>query len=406
MRRTAPSADGITKWNLRIHHRGNNSTSEFYRKVSNIQYLGVFLTFAKKDGLYMTKPLVLNPGVDAITNDDVTSGGGADFYAANKRKKSSAYNLNDLQNQVSTEEAELEESTGKLLEAMVDEARHLLPHLLAMECPADSVILNQPVITMEPDRYAELACRMAIQLIEDGGRMLLRRRDDCIATDALHKHSLLVLASSEPIMENVRSSVEEMHGAMRLMSSALIDVKDDIETCREKYSKTSHNERYLSSIEDIVSTEENIKYLTLRIDNLTAASRASLLSINIRDWNLFGKLVEEPKSFVAYGMTVEIVHMLRGVILLADPHIRSKSSNEIAELSQLNSDSATGNEKNVLPNKAKLNEIRKSVSLKSSEARNPTRFTSLVKEQQSLRSNRPPVVIHLADEDVSIVNNF
>lgn len=407
------SVKGITKWSLQLYCCGNAPTSYFYRKLSNIQNLGVFMMFAKKDGLYMSKAAAVPQDLESIAEDTINiPADGPDFSAANRRRRSSIQSQRSAEIARAHEEAaQLESSTNEVLEAMVDEARHILPHLLALECPADSVILNQPVITMEPDKSAEVTCRIVLQMIEDGGRMLLRRRDDCIAVEAMHKHSLFVLASVEPIMNHLKASVEEMHRSMRELSSSLIDVENDTASCRVDFTKTPQYEQYLSCIEDIVSTEDNIKHATRRLDAITAASKANLLSVNIRDWNLFGKLVEDSKSFVAYGMTTEIVHMLRGVILLADPHIRSKSSGEIAELNQLNSE--TDSEASAHTSKSKLNELRDSVILKSAPVvnksefgsapglRNPTRFASPTKRLRAIEALCTPVVTQLTDDEVS-----
>jgi hypothetical protein len=391
-------AGGVTKWVLKLHCRGGKETSDFYRRLSNIQHLGIFLTFARRDGLYGARTVL--PGDDKLGEDAITATeGGVNFAAANKRRRSSA----TLTGVVAAAKAaaklggrarppdagaELEASTYALLEGMVDEARHVLPHLLSMECPADSVVLSQPVSTLEPDRCAELACRTALQMVEDGGRMLLRRRDDCITAEALHKHCLFVLGSLEGVLDHLRVSVEEMHTAMRLLSSQLIDIQDRAASCRASYARTPHSEQYACCMEDARSTQANILFLSKRSDATAAACRAGMQAVNLRDWNLFGKLVEEPKSYPAYGMTLDIVHILRGVILLADPAIRAKSAAEVAEAKQL----ADGTESK---GTNKLQVLRNAVLQKSAAAPAPAAAAA-----PAASSQRATVVLDMSDGEV------
>ena len=402
--------NGVTRWQMLISCGGNKRTHDFYRKISNIQYLGIFMTFSRKDGLYTNTHILSREDTseDNIVNDEAV---GVKFSAAYKRRRSSiAYSSQDQKLKTISAAAELESATSKLLNSMIDEALHILPHLLSMKCPSDSVILNQPVVTIEPDKSAEIACRLLIQMLEDGGKMLLKRRDECIAAEALHKHSLFVLDSFVSITDHLKKSVGEMHTVMRKLSTSLVQIIEEKDSWKQKYTKTVHYEQFLMCLEEIDSIEANIKYLSHMSDLTVNGARASLLSINIRDWNLFGKLTEDPKSFVAYGINSDIIPIMKGIILLTDPKIRVKSNNEIAELKkalEVKSNTET------LPKKMKLNEIRDSVILKAlpvpsssengspSKRRNPTRFTSLHKE--SIPSTiLSYAVLQMAPEDVSI----
>lgn len=283
----------------RVVVRGDNTFNAIRvaRRLSSVQFLGIFSSFSRGDEmqclLIRLKDVIETAPAAAAVADEKTI----------------------------TAKEVLEKS---MIETMIDEARNLLPHLLSLKCSSDSVLLNKSIVTMEPDHFAEAACRVVVQIIEDGGAMLMKRRDECIAIDSLHKHSMFVLDSLNSIIEHLKASVEEIQKFLRIASAHLVVLTKQLSSIRPDIQKTSLYEQYQICLNDESSIEVNIQRFEEDIVHAKSTARANLTAVSLRDWNTLGTMFSDPKSPFYASAPPDLIDSFKGVLLLTETKSKRK----------------------------------------------------------------------------------
>jgi hypothetical protein len=303
---SSPQRALTSSW--RVVVRGNNAHTAIRvaRRLSSIQYLGVFSSFSVGDEMQNL----------LISTKEPTE------LLPKSMDQKSAPNKEVLEK--------------NMIETMIDEARNLLPHLLSLKCSSDSVLLNKSIITMEPDRFAETACRIVVQIIEDGGAVLMKRRDECIAIDSLHKHSLFVLDTLNSIIEHIKASVEEIQRFLRIASAHLVVLTNQLASIRPDIQKTSLYEQYQICLNDECSIKMNIQRLDEDIVIAKNTARANLTAVSLRDWNTLGAMFSDPKSSFYSSAPLDLIDSFKGVLLLTETKSKRKGFGINEDISKKN----------------------------------------------------------------------
>ena len=120
------------------------------------------------------------------------------------------------------------------MSSMTTEAETLLAQLLTVPLPCDHLLLTQPVLCVDAEKSAEIACTVVRFIIESGGQSLLRRKMHLITSLILEDEAAQFLTNLDANTERLNKLIDEIMNAIRDNTSELSVQWGLIESAQEE----------------------------------------------------------------------------------------------------------------------------------------------------------------------------
>lgn len=172
-------------------------------KVSNLEKLGIWGTFS---------------GESLLSEEDAT------FEEEKKKFKQRSVSIMVRKRMAfirqssrvdTSASAQFSEDMAHTMRSMTTEAETLLAQLLAVPLPCDHVMLTQPVLCVDAEKSAEIACTVVRFILESGGQSLLRRKMHLITSLILEDEAAQFLTHLDANTEKLNQLIEEITNAIR-----------------------------------------------------------------------------------------------------------------------------------------------------------------------------------------------
>lgn len=245
---------------------------------------------------------------------------------------------------------------------MLFEAEGLLGTLLSIPLPSDSLLLCQPVLCIESEKCAEMACSIVRTLLDSGVRMLLNRKQNLADALAIESDALIVLKSLPSVLELLDATQKEIMIGIRNASKKLSDLGVSLSSMEGNTLETEEYREQSEIIamqkEDMLSSDIVVNTQHFIYEKSVSSWRNFVKGIQTKDWVDFGKIFANkyaPKPFVTTMhclmaltgyMTVdkEGKSLLEGNALIKLAHNSLRSMDFIGAISSLSPSSLNNNQ--------------------------------------------------------------
>jgi hypothetical protein len=174
-------------------------------KVSNLEKIGVW-------GSFMGETLLT----------DVSPRKQDRFH--NKRLSVTAMRMNYIRqsSRVDTSAGKMfNDDVSRTISSMTNEAETLLSQLLSISLPSDHLLLTQPVLLLDSEKSAEIACTLVRFILESGGQQLLRRKMHLITALVLEDEGVQFLNNLDDNAHKLEQLISVITDAIRDINSAM-----------------------------------------------------------------------------------------------------------------------------------------------------------------------------------------
>ena len=155
------------------------------------------------------------------------------------------------------------------LSSFLEEAQVVLPVVLSLPADCDAVFLNEPValgVQSGIEKGAELASRIVVQLISEGGEALLHRYSLLSTVLEVADESLEVIQEYEGTKSILAQNNEEIMTGIKVTTQAAAVLSGEIDGVRRSVQELYGWDRYQMTMEDSKSLQAGCAFVAHRLE--------------------------------------------------------------------------------------------------------------------------------------------
>jgi hypothetical protein len=174
-----------------------------------------------------------------------------------------------------------------ITEELFEQARKVLPFLLATPAPCDAVLLTKPVaMLMGAERAAALASEIVSQMITVGAPQLLARQNKLRRVKVCIDEAFTALKSSDALKEKIAKNNQDMQNATVKLTADLERLIVQLENATEDYKTRYRSDDQTMFREDALSILYRCDDTERELAEIMEAHKRKLQSRSQAEWHL------------------------------------------------------------------------------------------------------------------------